>query len=88
MLPDWDSFVLDDARAELARRSSAGIAVTLLWSPETKTACVAVDDGPADNRFELIIGESDDALDVFLHPYAHAAWRGVNYGLPSDRQAA
>jgi hypothetical protein len=88
MLPREDAFVFEDARTELARRSSAGIDVTLLWSPETKTACVEVDDGPADNRFELVIGESDDALDVFLHPYAHAAWRGVSYGLPSERQAA
>ena len=88
MLAGENNFAFPIARAELARRSAAGIDVTLLWSPETKTACVAVEDGPADNCFELVIGESDDALDVFLHPYAHAAWRGVPYGLPSHREAA
>jgi hypothetical protein len=88
MSSQFNSAAFGDDRSELARRSSAGIDVTLLWSPTTKTAAVAVDDGPADNHFELVIAESDDALDVFFHPYAHAAWRGVAYALPSEREAA
>jgi hypothetical protein len=84
----FDIPAFDDDRAELARRSCAGIDVTLLWSPRTKTAAVAVDDAPADNSFELVIAADDDPLDVFLHPYAHAAWRGVAYRLPSERKAA
>jgi hypothetical protein len=29
-----------------------------------------------------------NALDVFEHPYAHAAWRGVDYRLADLRDAA
>jgi hypothetical protein len=76
----------ENGREELARRTCAGIEVTLLWSRETKTAAVTVDDAPAENHFELVIADTDDALDVFLHPYAHAAWRGLPYG--SEREAA
>jgi hypothetical protein len=73
---------------ELARRSSAGVDVTLLWAAKTNTIAVAVDDAPADNHFDLIVEPADNPLDVFLHPYAYAAWRGLDYGLVDAREAA
>jgi len=73
---------------ELASRSSAGIEVTLLWAAKTNTIAVRVEDEPAKNYFELVVESGGNALDVFLHPYAHAAKRGLNYGLVDARQAA
>ena len=63
------------ARRELAYRSSNGIDVFLLWCPADDSLAVVVIDG-ADESFELAV-TSNDALDVFDHPYAHAAFRGV-----------
>jgi hypothetical protein len=63
------------ARRELAHRSSNGIDVTLFWSPtdDSLTVAVADESGPA---FELEV-EARDALEVFEHPYAYAAFRGL-----------
>jgi len=69
------------ARRELAYRSSNGIDVFLLWSPAdggttADTLAVVVFDEHADS-FELVV-TADEALDVFDHPYAYAAYRGVH----------
>ena len=63
------------ARRELAYRSSNGIDVFLLWCPADDSLAVVVIDETADS-FELSV-TSDHALDVFDHPYAHAAFRGI-----------
>ena len=63
------------ARRELAYRSSNGIDVFLLWCPADDTLAVVVIDENADS-FELAV-EAAEALDVFDHPYAHAAYRGL-----------
>ncbi len=63
------------ARRELAYRSSNGIDVFLLWCPADDSLAVVVIDETADS-FELSV-TSNDALDVFDHPYAHAAFRGL-----------
>jgi hypothetical protein len=31
----------------------------------------------SDDAFVIKVRRSDDALDVFHHPYAHAAWRDI-----------
>ena len=64
------------ARRELAYRTSNGIDVFLLWSPDDDSLAVVVIDENADS-FELVVSASE-ALDVFDHPYAHAAFRGLN----------
>ena len=63
------------SRRELAYRSSGGIEVFLLWSPRDDSVAVTVLDssGPS---FELVVAPHE-ALDVFDHPFAHAAHRGV-----------
>jgi hypothetical protein len=66
-------------RTELASRESNGITVRLLWSRSTNLVTVAVDDTANDDYFELILDEHDRALDVFHHPFAHAAARGIEF---------
>jgi hypothetical protein len=60
---------------ELDGRSADGIKVRLLWSPDNGRVLVAVDDTKVDDGFTVDVREGDDALDVFHHPYAYAAWR-------------
>ena len=70
-------------RTELASRESNGIMVRLFWSRSTNLVTVAVADAANDEYFELVLAENERALDVFHHPFAHAAARGLEVG--SDR---
>jgi hypothetical protein len=65
------------ARQELAYRSSNGIDVFLLWCPADDSLAVVVIDENAES-FELVVSATD-ALDVFDHPYAYAAYRGLGF---------
>ncbi len=56
---------------ELARRSSNGIDVALLWSRLTNRLFVAVADDRTGDRF-TVDAPVDRALDVFNHPFAYA----------------
>jgi hypothetical protein len=67
---------------ELAYRASDGIEVVLYWHQRTDELLVSVSDKRSGAYFELAAGP-DQALDVFNHPYAHAAFRGVPYGQAS-----
>ena len=69
----------DISRAELASRETNGVVVRLFWTRSTSLVTVAVDDAASDDYFELILGEDDQALDVFHHPFAYAAARGVEF---------
>jgi hypothetical protein len=66
-------------RTELASRESNGITVTLFWSRATNLVTVAVADRPSGEYFELVLSEDELPLDVFNHPYAHAAARGLEF---------
>jgi len=66
---------------ELAQRTSDGIEVTLLWSPADGRLTVSVADGRYGEAF-VLDAAADEALDVFNHPYAYAAHRGVDYETP------
>jgi hypothetical protein len=66
-------------RTELASRESSGITVTLLWNRATNLVTVTVADEPNDEYFELVLSEDERPLDVFNHPYAHAAARGLDF---------
>jgi len=66
-------------RTELARRENNGITVTLLWSRRTGLVTVAVADAANDEYFELVLDEHERAMDVFNHPFAHAAARGLDF---------
>jgi hypothetical protein len=60
-------------RRELAHRSNNGVHVSLLWCPADDSLAVTVVD--AADAFELPV-DADEALEVFNHPYAYAAFRG------------
>jgi len=66
-------------RTELASRESNGIKVTLFWTRSTNLVTVTVADAANDDYFELLLDESDQPLDVFNHPFAHAAARGLDF---------
>jgi hypothetical protein len=71
----------DSARSplrELAHRASDGVEVVLFWHEGTNELTVAVSDARSGAYFELA-ARPDEALDVFEHPYAHAAFRGLPY---------
>jgi hypothetical protein len=57
---------------ELAHRVDGGIDVTLLWSARENRLAVTVFDERA-GELLVLNAESDRALDVFYHPYAHSA---------------
>ena len=66
-------------RTELASRESNGITVRLFWSRSTNLVTVAVADAASDDYFELVLDEHEPALEVFNHPFAHAAARGLEF---------
>jgi hypothetical protein len=63
---------------ELAHRASDGVEVVLFWDEGTNELTVSVSDARSGAYFELP-ARPDQALDVFEHPYAHAAFRGLPY---------
>ena len=63
---------------ELAHREHDGVEVTLLWHPADNHLSVVVVDRTNDAAFELVV-DPDEAMDVFEHPYAYAAFGGVEY---------
>ena len=62
---------------ELDRRDSDGIDVRLLWNQTADQIVVSVFDFKTGDAFEIQV-EAGEALDAFRHPYAHAAFRGIN----------
>jgi hypothetical protein len=64
-------------RTELASRESNGVMVRLVSSRSTNLVTVTVADAANDDYFELVLDENERALDVFQHPFAHAAARGL-----------
>jgi len=69
-------------RKELASRESNGITVKLFWTRSTSLVTVAVADAATGDYFELVLDENERAMDVFHHPYAHAAARGLQFRAP------
>jgi hypothetical protein len=63
---------------ELDTRAGDGVEVSLLWFKPTNCVFVAVHDTRTGESFTLDIDPAD-ALDAFQHPYAYAAFRGVDY---------
>ena len=62
---------------ELDRRTGDGIEVRLLWCQDDGRVTVAVSDTKSGVAFQLPVREGERALDVFHHPYAYAARRGI-----------
>ncbi len=66
---------------ELSYRENDGMEVSLLWNRESNTLSVFVCDTRGDRSFEIAVAPNE-ALDAFHHPYAYAAFRGVEYRAP------
>jgi hypothetical protein len=62
---------------ELHSRTSAGIQVSLCWSPADGRTWVAVRDVRTNAGFVLPVLAGERARYLFDHPYAYAARRGV-----------
>ena len=67
--PRWDE------TKDLDFRAADGIEVTLLWEKALGRVWVAVRNHTSGEDFEVEVRDSDNALDVFRHPYAYAAAR-------------
>jgi hypothetical protein len=63
---------------ELAHRMNDGLEVALFWHRRTDELTVTVSDERVGTYFELA-AQPHDALDVFAHPYAHAAFQGLAF---------
>ena len=72
------SETMSDLLYELDHRSNDRIDVWLLWCERDNRVLVAVADEKTGERFEVEVREGEQALDVFNHPYAYAAWRGID----------
>jgi hypothetical protein len=75
---------------ELAHRATGGLEVILFLDEARDELTLSVSDERTGAYFEFAAAP-DEALDVFYHPYAHAASRGVPYDdalLASWAQAA
>jgi hypothetical protein len=72
----------------LASRKNAGIRATLLWAADTDAVAVLVRDDSTQDVFELVLEPEDNPMHVYEHPYACAAWRGIDYRTADLRQAA
>ena len=63
-------------KRELAYRQNDGLAVSLLWDPADDALTVTVLDGHSGEALEVPV-EDASPLDVFEHPFAYAAQRGL-----------
>jgi hypothetical protein len=74
-----------NAVTELSSRFANGVHVALLWRQSDNTVAVVVDHCNGE-RFRVHADATDNALDVFHHPYAYAAHRRVDHLSPASRQ--
>ena len=65
-----------DGFKELAQRENDGIEISLVWNRQSNGLTVFVCDTRTHDLLELEV-EPAEALDVFRHPYAFAAFRGL-----------
>ena len=79
---DWEEGVMTGSShtRELAHRATDGVEVALLWYPSNDVVSVQVVDSKAGEAFELVLDDHESPLDVFRHPYAYAAQRGLQLG--------
>jgi hypothetical protein len=75
-------------RVVLASRKNAGMRVTLLWAADSDTVAALVRDDSTNEQFELLVEPDANPIDAYEHPYAYAAWRGIDYRTADLRQAA
>jgi hypothetical protein len=72
---------------ELATREADGLVVSLVWSRRDDSLTVQVTDKKSGQSFDLT-ATRQDALDVFHHPFAYAAFRPALVRRPPARTAS
>lgn len=65
---------------ELDSRNIDSLHVRLLWCRTEDRPTVAVLDTKTGDSFQIDVRPDESALDVFHHPYAYAALRGIRTG--------
>jgi hypothetical protein len=65
---------------ELHSRVTDGLHVRLFWNPQDDSTTVAVLDTKNGESFQIDVRPGEHALDVFHHPFAYAAQRGIPTG--------
>lgn len=80
---------------ELHSRVTDGIQVRMLWNQHDGRVTVTVADDKTGDAFVVEVLAGERAMDVFHHPYAYAAWHGIDTSVPlpivaqaADRLAA
>jgi hypothetical protein len=71
---------------ELDHRAADGVDVALLWDEFTNRVSVTVSDQRTGDFFEVLVTAADNPLDVFKHPFAYAALRGIPYSSGLERE--
>jgi len=64
---------------ELAFRATDGLEVALLWRKRDGRLAVTVSDAKTGDSFEVLVESGEKPLDVLSHPFAYAAFHGVEY---------
>ena len=64
-----------DLGEELDQRVSAGFEISLLWLRRDNNLIVSIEDRKTGESVELPVS-SEEALEVFYHPFAYVAARG------------
>ena len=81
------AFAFSHPRTELAVRQQDGASVTLFWTRGTNVLAVEVVDHRNGDSFEYVLEPDERPLDVFYHPYAYAAARGLDLSSSAREQA-
>ena len=73
-----DNSLMSDPPRELDHRTADRIDVWLLWRERDDRVIVTVSDQNTGEGFQIEVRDGERALDVFHHPYAYAASRGID----------
>jgi hypothetical protein len=85
----WDIVLaMNENLRELDHRTSDMIDVWLLWRENDNAVLVSVADDKTGDRFRIEVRDGERPLDVFNHPYAYAAWHGIETNATPRRQLA
>jgi hypothetical protein len=80
--------IFQDRYLEIDEREADGLRVTLVWNRATDRLSVLVSDERTGEAFALQVTNGENALDVFHHPFAYAAFRGLRCDEPEPAEAA
>jgi len=83
----WDLVLaMNETLRELDHRTADMIDVWLLWRETDNAVLVSVADDKTGDRFTIEVRDGEKPLDVFNHPYAYAAWHGIETSAEPRRQ--